>query len=81
MLSVNLCVPLGLLNGATGTVVDFIYLIGKRPENSLPDVVMVEFDSYTGPAFVQENKKIVPIFPTDRKLIVIATVAFVSRFL
>ena len=68
MLSVNLCVPFGLFNGATGTVVDIIYLNGKRPENSLPDVVMVEFDSYTGPGFVQESKKNVPIFPTDRKI-------------
>jgi hypothetical protein len=37
MLSVNLCVPYGLFNGATGKIVEIIQLSGKRPENSLPD--------------------------------------------
>ena len=53
MFSVNLCVPY-----FTGKIVDIIYLNGKRPENSLPDAVMVEF---------QENSKVVPIFPVDSK--------------
>ena len=68
MLSVNLCVPYGLFNGAIGKIVDIIYLSGKRPENSLPDAVMVEFETYKGPAFIQENSKVVPIFPVDRKI-------------
>ena len=68
MLSVDLCVPYGLFNGATGTIVEIIYLNEKRPENSLPDAVMVEFETYKGPAFIQENSKVVPIFPVDRKI-------------
>ncbi|XP_021343371.1 ATP-dependent DNA helicase PIF1-like [Mizuhopecten yessoensis] len=49
MLSVNLCVPYGLFNGAMGRVTDIIYLENKRYPQSLPDVVMVEFPNYTGP--------------------------------
>ena len=62
MFSVNLCVPY-----FTGKIVDIIYLNGKRPENLLPDAVMVEFETYKGPAFIQENSKVVPIFPVDSK--------------
>lgn len=68
MFSVNLCVPCGLFNGATGKIVDIIYSNGNRPEDSLPDVVMVEFETYKGPTFIQENGKVVPVFPVDRKL-------------
>ncbi|CAG2185619.1 PIF1 [Mytilus edulis] len=68
MLSVNLCVPFGLFNGAIGNIVDIIYLNDKRPDDSLPDAVMVEFHSYTGPAFIEQNPKLVPIVPVERKL-------------
>ena len=68
MLSVNLRVHYGLFKGATGKIVEIIYLNGKWPENSLPDAVMVEFETYKGPAFIQENSKVVPIFPVDRKI-------------
>jgi len=68
MLSINICVPFGLFNGAIGNIVDIIYLNGKRPEDSLPDVVMVEFQNYTGPAFIKQNPKLVPLFPLDRRL-------------
>jgi hypothetical protein len=44
MLTTNLCVPFGLFNGATGTIIDLIYKNENRPENSIPDVVMVQFD-------------------------------------
>jgi hypothetical protein len=57
-----------LFKGATGKIVEIIYLNGKWPENSLPDAVMVEFETYKGPAFIQENSKVVPIFPVDRKI-------------
>ena len=68
MLSVNLCFPYGLFNGATGKIVEIIYLNGKKPENSLPDAVMVAFETYKGPAFIQENSKVGSIFPVDRKI-------------
>ncbi|CAC5375793.1 unnamed protein product [Mytilus coruscus] len=38
-----------------------------RPDDSLPDAVMVEFHSYTGPAFIEHNTKLVPIVPVERK--------------
>ena len=68
MLSVNLCVSFGLYNGAIGKIIDIIYLEGNIPENSLPAAVMVEFPNYTGPSFVKDNPKLVPILPVERKL-------------
>ena len=64
MLSANLCVQNGLYNGATGTAVDIIYSNG-RTNDTLPDVVMVEFPKYSGPAFLDDSPKIVPIFAID----------------
>jgi hypothetical protein len=37
------------------------YLEGNIPENSVPAAVMVEFPNYTGPSFVKDNPKLVPI--------------------
>jgi hypothetical protein len=68
MLSVNISVPFGLFNGATGNIVDIVYLNGKTPKDGLPDVVMVHFQSYTGPPFMKENPKLVPIVPVQRRL-------------
>ena len=47
---------------------DIIYINSTQPGNSLPDAVMVEFHNYTGPVFIPENPKIVPIFPVERKI-------------
>lgn len=58
MLTINICVTLGLLNGAVGNIVDIIYLNNNQPENSLPDDVMVEFHNYTSPTFIPENPKL-----------------------
>ena len=62
------CIPYGLFNGAIGTVVDIIYKTGCNPINSLTEVVMVEFPNYNGPSFTEENPKIVPIVPVERRL-------------
>ena len=67
MLSANLCVQNGLYNGATGTVVDIIYSNGCT-NDTLPDVVMVEFPKYSGPAFLDDSPKIVPIFAIERRI-------------
>ncbi len=66
MLTTNLLVKHGLFNGSVGTVVDIIYLHGKRPPSSLPDVVMVDFSRYTGPPFLNEYPTVVPIEPVER---------------
>jgi hypothetical protein len=34
MLTTHLCVPFGLFNGATGTIIDLIYKNENQPENS-----------------------------------------------
>ncbi|KAK3922031.1 ATP-dependent DNA helicase [Frankliniella fusca] len=49
MLRSNLWLAAGLVNGATGTVVDIIYEPNKAPPNDLPVAVMVRFDKYSGP--------------------------------
>ena len=56
MLTTNLCVPFGLFNGATLTIIDLIYKNENQPENALPDVVIVQFDNYSGPPFIDENR-------------------------
>ena len=51
-----------------GTIIDLINKNENRPENSLPDVVMVQFDNYSGPPFIEENPKIVLLVPVERKI-------------
>lgn len=67
MLTTNLCVPFGLFNGATGTIIDLIYKNENRPENSIPDVVMVQFDNYSGPPFHRGKSKNCPYCPSRKK--------------
>ena len=67
-LTSNLNIPYGLFNGSMGTVVDIIYRDGKCPSDSLPDVVMVHFPKFTGPAFIESHPKVVPIVPVERKI-------------
>lgn len=49
MLTLNLWIYVVLCNGATGTVVEFIYAINQQPPD-LPIAVIVMFDDYTGPS-------------------------------
>ena len=49
MLTMNLWPSVGLCNGATGTVVDFIYHSNLQPP-SLPIAVIVQYDEYEGPS-------------------------------
>ena len=68
MLTSNLHVLFCLFNGSIGTVIDIVYLNGRSPKDSLPDVVIVDFDKYTGPAFLPETPTIVPIAPVERRI-------------
>jgi ATP-dependent exoDNAse (exonuclease V) alpha subunit len=68
MLTTHLCVAFGLFNGATGTIIDLIYRNENRPENSLPDVVMVQFDNNSCPPVIEENPKMFLIVPVERKI-------------
>ena len=51
-----------------GTIIDIINKNENRPENSLPDVVMVQFDNNSGPPFIEENPKMVLVVPVERKI-------------
>lgn len=51
MLRANLCVKVGLVNGAIGVVHDILFEKDQGPP-SLPVAVFVEFDNYSGPAII-----------------------------
>ena len=59
MLTANLWVDVGLVNGAMGTVVAICYRNGGPPD--LPTAVMVRFDCYSGPTLTDSNIPITPI--------------------
>ena len=62
MLTMNLWSSVGLCNGATGTVIDFIFETNHRPPD-LPVAVIVQFDKYRGPSFNDTQPSYVPICP------------------
>ena len=59
MLTSNLWVDVGLVNGAMGTVEAICYRTGGPPD--LPIAVMVRFDSYYGPTFPDGTVPITPL--------------------
>lgn len=60
MLTTSLWPSAVLCNGATGTVVDFIYHNNLQPP-SLPIAVTVKFDEYEGPSIFEDKPNCVPI--------------------
>ena len=60
MLTANLWVEVGLVNGAVGTVVAICYGEGRSPPE-LPIAVTVKFDSYTGPTLSDGTVPIIPL--------------------
>ncbi len=62
MLRYNLWTEAGLVNGAMGTVIDIVYhpdaIVGQ-----LPIAVLVQWDEYTGPSFLDDIPRVVPIVP------------------
>ena len=59
MLRANLWTPTGLTNGAIG---EFISLVA--PETGrMPLAALVRFPSYSGPAFFEDDPKLVPVPP------------------
>lgn len=62
MLRANLWVDAGLVNGSIGTVCQIVYLTSSGPP-ALPDFLICTFDSYTGPPFIANIDKSVPIVP------------------
>jgi ATP-dependent exoDNAse (exonuclease V) alpha subunit len=62
MLTMNLWSSVGLCNGATGTVIDFIFESNHHPPD-LPVAVIVQFENYRGPSFDDTKPSCVPICP------------------
>ena len=62
MLTMNLWAEVGLCNGATGKVIDIVYAENHSSPN-LPIAVIVQFDCYTGPSFIDTSPNCVPIPP------------------
>ena len=54
MLTMNLWSIVSLCDGATGTVVYFIYQNNHQPPD-LPTAVIVEFENYRGPVLMKMN--------------------------
>ena len=52
----------GLCNGSAGTIYMLLYQEGHQPP-SLPIAVLVQFDLYTGPTFIDNVPNCVPITP------------------
>ncbi|KAM4058363.1 PIF1-like helicase [Hirsutella rhossiliensis] len=75
MLTSNLWQPVGLCNGARGTVYDIGWAPGVDPIQDPPCVIMMEFDKYSGPVFLTtpDGRKIVPILPVERDFLIGAT--------
>ena len=61
----NVNTHIGILNGAMGTIKDFVWNTGQHPETHLPKAIVVEFDDYVGPPFFTEpeRRKWVPLTP------------------
>ena len=64
MLLWNTNTPLGLVNGSTGTVIDFVFREGQKAPQ-LPFAIICEFQDYKGPPFFtgEERTKWVPMRP------------------
>ena len=62
MLTMNLWPSVGLCNGATGTVIAFIFKNNHQPP-ALPIAVIVQFENYTGPSLIDTQPSYVPVCP------------------
>ena len=58
----NLMPNWGLFNGSIGTVLDVVFKPGESPNTgNQPIYVLVHFELYTGPPFLEDHPKAVPI--------------------
>ncbi|EXU94986.1 PIF1-like helicase [Metarhizium robertsii] len=82
MLTSNLWQPVGLCNGARGTVYDIGWAPGADPVQDPPCVIMMEFDKYSGPVFLTtaDGRKIVPILPVERDFLIGSTLCSRTQF-
>jgi hypothetical protein len=50
-----------------GTVYDISWDTGQVPSSSMPAVLLIKFDEYSGPDFLTCAPGVVPIFPVTRQ--------------
>jgi ATP-dependent DNA helicase PIF1 len=64
MLTQNIWVELGLVNGTTGTVEDVVWEEHTNVKKDQPQALLIAVDGYSGPAlFTQQGgRKVIPIF-------------------
>ncbi|XP_059076947.1 uncharacterized protein LOC131876152 [Cryptomeria japonica] len=65
MLTSNLWIQAGLVNGALGYVQKIVYKPGSAPPDP-PTYVMVEFDNYSGLPFEDHHPNTIPITPIQK---------------
>ena len=65
MMTYNLCIEVGLVNGALGWVQNIFYVPGSRPLE-LPMYMTIVFDKYVGVPLDIANPRLVPIAPVVR---------------
>src|SRR5213595_3558596 len=68
MLTQNVWVERGLVNGSRGVVHDIVWPAQADVYKELPKALLVKFDAYSGPGFIDDvdGRPVVPIFPVRR---------------
>jgi ATP-dependent DNA helicase PIF1 len=69
MLTQNIWVELGLVNGTTGTVEDVVWKGHADIKKDQPQALLIAVDGYNGPALYtqQDGRKVTPVFSILRE--------------